>query len=569
MKFKGFYFEKLLFLGIILISLFSYLPIFTNPNFILGDDMPFILQNSYIQNLSFQNIIYFFSHSIEGYHPLSMLLFSIQWKIAGNNPLFYHIVNFIVHIINVCLIWLFCKKIFKSNITSFFVILLFINNPVHVQTVSQISELRGLLMTNFYLFSLLFYIKYIGNNRLKYLLLALLFFTFSLLSNGRAIPLSLTLIIIDIYFQKKYWSKKSILEKLPFFILSLIFGIINIYAQKQTGYAYKMSEFSGFDYIIITGYSFIQYIINLIIPVNLTWGYPYPFKVGEFLPLYYYIYFSFSLAIIFLMTFSRKISSEIKFGFFFYFVNIFLLLRLISPLTENIMEDHYSYLPSIGVFFIIASFLSKFFFRFKIKTLYSTLIVSLIFLSFSYQTYERNTIWQDSMTLLTDVINKNPNRFVARNNRGFIYLKEGKFDYAIEDFKIAIKIKPDYADPLYGIARAYSENGMQDSSFLYYSKYIRLQKIAFMDSTQLSAAYNNRGVIYAHNRLYHEAINDFSNAIKINPNNSDPYVGIALSFAILNQFEKAVDILNKAYLKFPNDSNVISTMEMINSDKKK
>ena len=65
-----------------------------------------------------------------------------------------------------------------------------------------------------------------------------------------------------------------------------------------------------------------------------------------------------------------------------------------------------------------------------------------------------------------------------------------------------------------------------------------------------SAAYNNRGVIYAHRDEYDLAIRDFSTALELNPNDFFAYNNRGNAYNDIGQVDKAIEDFNKAiYLK--------------------
>jgi len=390
--------------------------------------------------------------------------------------------------------------------------------------------------------------------------LSLLLFVLSLFSNGRAIPLVFCLILINYLKDKQLFSKKVIFEIIPFLLISFFFGIVNIYAQKETGYSYRMEGFSSFDYIFIAGYSYIQYVVNLLLPYNLTSGYPYPEKIADFMPFYYYLYTLLGvLVLIAYFYFIKKKYKIIVFAITFYTINIILLLRLFSPLTENIMEDHYAYIPSIGVFILVAIVIDYFYFKFKkaIITIALIIIPTLIFL-----TYQRSVIWQNSMSLFNDMLLKHPNRFVILNNRGFMYLYSRKYNLAEIDFSKAINVKPDYNDPYFGRARVNEETGKLNEALIDYDLYIELSKNNIINKIQLSTAYNNRGVIIAKSHNYNEAFNNFNNAIKLNPNYNDPYINLAIIYLVYNKNDAAIVMCDKILQKDTNNKDALEVKQM-------
>jgi len=544
---------------ILLLTIVAYIPVF-RAELLNPDDFPFITHNEYIKSLSIENISYIFFHSIEGYHPLSLITLAVEYKFVGLSPLLYHLDNLLLHLLNCIFLYFICINLFRNNRISLIVVLLFAVSPVNVQTVAYAAERRGLLMAFFYFLSLLYYIKHIDNKNYKKYFLSLLLFVLSMFSNGRAIPLVLCLLLINYFKGKKLSEKKVIIEIIPFLLISIFFGIVNIYAQKETGYSYKMDGFSFIDYIFIAGGSYFQYIINLLLPFNLTSGYPYPEKINGFLPFYYYIYtFLSAYVLAVFLYFIKKKNRIIVFAITFYTINIILLLRLFSPLTENVMEDHYAYIPSIGVFILVSFVIDCFYVKLKKAIIIIALIIipTLVFL-----TYQRTVIWQNSMSLFNDMLSKHPNRFVILNNRGLMYLYYGKYDLAKIDFSKAIIVKPDYNDPYFGRARVNEETGKLNEALTDYDLYIELSKTNVYNDIQLSSAYNNRGVILAKFRNYSEAYFDFTNAIKLNPNYNDPCINLALIYLVYNKSDKAIEMCNKVLQKDANNKDAIEVKQL-------
>ena len=60
--------------------------------------------------------------------------------------------------------------------------------------------------------------------------ICILAFVLSLLSKGQAVTLPLVLLLID-YLKIRKWELKILIEKIPFFILSITFGLLAVKAQ--------------------------------------------------------------------------------------------------------------------------------------------------------------------------------------------------------------------------------------------------------------------------------------------------------------------------------------------------
>ena len=222
---------------------------------------------------------------------------------------------------------------------------------MHVESVAWISERKDVLYTLFYLLSLLTYLQYLKTNRkAKQYIILLLFFILSLLSKVAAVTLPVLLIAIDVYKKRKI-TVISLLEKLPFFLLSLLFGILTILSQKNVDAFNQIStSFSVIDKIFLFSYSIIFYIFKLIAPINLSAVYYFP-EVHKTLPWQYYASLPALLILLFFIIRKSSIRKEILFGVIFFLITISVMLQIVPVGTAHTAE-RYTYVPYLGLLFI-------------------------------------------------------------------------------------------------------------------------------------------------------------------------------------------------------------------------
>jgi protein O-mannosyl-transferase len=68
------------------------------------------------------------------------------------------------------------------------------------------------------------------------------------------------LILIDLFYKRNVFSRKVVLEKLPFFLLTVAFGVVAVFAQKSSwGEDLSQVHYSFFERILFAGYAFIMY----------------------------------------------------------------------------------------------------------------------------------------------------------------------------------------------------------------------------------------------------------------------------------------------------------------------
>ncbi len=129
----------------------------------------------------------------------------------------------------------------------------------------------------------------------------------------------------------------------------------------------------------------------------------------------------------------------------------------VVPLPDMVAE-HRSYLPSIGIFLIVASLLDQA--RCQLSSLrpWTGAVVpatsALILGLFSWRTCQRNQVWSTDESLWKDTTAKSPGKFRSWGNLGVAYSSAGKEEKAVECHRTALKIEPNFqADPRLDRAR--------------------------------------------------------------------------------------------------------------------
>jgi len=337
---------------LVILTSLAYLPMLRNGFTYFSDDN-YVLNNAIIQNLSWDNIKFIFSAYFDGhYHPLTMLSLGLTWLMSGPDPFQYQFTNLLLHLANTLLVFWLIRKLFRNPEMAFLVALLFGLHTIHVESVARITERKDMLYTLFYLVSAIAYINFLDKKLWKYYHYSLITITLSLLSKGQAVSFFFTLLLIDYLRGRKLPGRQVILEKVPFLVLALFFGYLNLQAQKFTGYFLDYRSMAFYEPVLDAAYVLTNYILKMVLPVNLSALYPYPNQPGETVPANMWLYLLTFIAVIFLSSYFYKKNKSVFFGIMFYLLNIFLMLRII-PVAENIMPDRYNYVPSIGFFIIL------------------------------------------------------------------------------------------------------------------------------------------------------------------------------------------------------------------------
>jgi tetratricopeptide (TPR) repeat protein len=551
--------------GILLITLLLFYNTLTN-NFVTLDDTGYIRDNPDIKSLSANNIAAIFSSFYNAnYHPFTTLSYAIEYSLFGLNARPYHVVNLILHVLNVFMVFRLIRKIYGRLEVALIVSLFFAIHPMHVESVAWISERKDLLYSFFFICGLSTYCEYIHatTNKNKIYIYTILLFLCSLLSKSTAIIFPLMLLIFDYYFQRG-WKKKVLYEKIPFFLLSLVFGVITIFSQKSFGAinADLMPDYNLVQRFFVVCFTTSYYIVRLVLPFKLAVLHFAPTE----LPYYYYLSPLFLLLLAFLVYKAKAMKREMIFGFLFYLVGTSLTSQII-PVGYVVVSERYSYIPYIGLFFIIGCFYAAVQDKRSFASLKPIInyLLGGIALFFIVITFQRNMVWENSINLFTDLVKKYPNQahahFILGKNlidvpdangaltsinkaieldpkmsesyfyRGNIYYGQQNYPAALNDYLKAVELNPKYSEAYYNIGVTYSTTNQFQESIEPLTKAISIMPNEYM--------YQARGSSFFNLRRLQEAADDYAKAIAINPKNGQAYFNRGATYLNMQQTAKA------------------------------
>lgn len=578
-------------IAILAITFVTFLPALQGEFIPTWDDYGYAVSNQYINQLSWENVKGMFSNALYGtYNPLTTLSFAIEKHFFGTNPFVHHLSNLLLHLINILLVfWLFIRLRLKL-IAALIATILFAIHPMRVESVAWITERKDVLFAVFYLGALISYIHYFRYKAPKYYVLCLFLAVLSLFSKIQAVALPLSMLAIDYYLRRK-WHWKIIAEKIPFFILSLTFGLVGIYFIKEAGGFNVTDTLEWYDRLIMGGYSLGAYLYKVLIPYPLSAYYPYPNKVDGWFPMIYYITPCLGLLFMILTLLTYRITRIALFGVGFFLLNIVFLLQVVEA-GAGFVADRFSYIAYIGLFFILAQSFAYVSYKKPDWRWGLLVLMGLYLIGLGATSFERNKVWVNDGALWTDVLQKYPDVTFAYTSRGSYYARKGRYAAAIADYDQYITLRPQNLRGYYERAKAHLqfkeyERAIRDCEEILNINPRHLKSHEFKAGAEMELgkyaeavetytsliqslngkpppkAYLQRAKAFEKLQNFQAAVNDYNKHLQLNPESIDAYLRRGGIYFQLKQYDAALSDINKVLESNPENTEALLNRAII------
>jgi tetratricopeptide (TPR) repeat protein len=389
---------------------------------------------------------------------LTTFVWWLEYLAFGQHPAGYHLVNIGLQALSAILLW---RLLARLNIPGAWLAgALFAVHPVCVNSVARAAELKNTLSMPFFLMSFVAYLRYEtirlyppalpspsthnSNAGALWYFLALAAFVLSLMAKTTVVMFPVVLLLCAAW-QRGRIQWKDILHTLPFFALSLAFGMMSIWFQKyqalptspltlqQAGFAQRLAG---------AGYDFWFYLDKAIFPFHLNLEYPrWKIDVGAviaFLPVLLAV--ALFLACLF---FWRTWGRHVLFGVGCFAVMLFPALGFFDAQFEALWQvsDHLQYTALPAIVALVAGALAALAGRTAFKG-----IAILLLAVWSVCCFKWVGIFSNEEKLMADAVSKNPAAWGALNDLGVIFADNKNYSEAIDRFKDSIKYNPNNTD---------------------------------------------------------------------------------------------------------------------------
>ena len=520
-------------LALAVITLVAFWPI-GRLGFINYDDNFYVTKNPHVQaGITVEGIRWAFTAVDAGnWHPVTWLSHMLDCQLFGLKASGPHWVNLGFHIANTLLLYVVLRQMTQAVWRSVLVAALFALHPTHVQSVAWVSERKDVLSALFFMLTLLMYARYAapslaqGPKSKVFHGLALMFFALGLMSKPMLVTLPVILLLLDFWPLKRFtiydlrftiWP--LIREKAPFVVLSLASCVITLQAQKAAKYIASADQLLPWYWRVANSLVFYtDYLGKIFWPVNLAIFYPYT-------PRHLWDYICSALLPVMLTLFYlRRVRSQsyLPVGWFWFVLMLVPVIGLVTVGMQAI-ADRYTYLPSIGLFIIVAWGMAGIAAMATLWRTVMTLGAAGLVLACLLDTRNQLDYWQDNIKLFSHAIETTrENNFEGYFLLGYAYMESGNLNAAGRCYESALKINPYFED-----AR------------------LKLAEVLFLQTN------------------YEAAVAQVGEVLQLNPNNAEARECLGFALAAQNKITEAVSEYTTALQLKPDDVTIREALAQV------
>ncbi len=504
------------------------------------DDARYIVDNPAIQDLQyFRNpssvqsldLLPELQHAFRT-RILGHLTFALNYKVNHLDVTGYHVVNFVIHVLNGLLVyWLvlltFATPFFTKrgagegepgivkyrDLIAFLSALFFISHPIQTQAITYITQRFASLATLFYVLSVVAYarsrLSVTAGMKYASYAVALGSAVLAMLTKEICFTLPAILVLYELMFFNGRLQRR-VASLVPFVMTMAIIPFSLLAAGDRgpdiQGFSESMEKLaishdvSRWEYLITQFRVIVTYLKLLVFPVdqNLYYDYPVSRSILEptvLLSLLLLLVIAFSAVYLFFRSLDpedrhRHSFRLFAFGIFWFFVTLSMESSII-PIKDVIFE-HRVYLPSVGIFiaFVVAIFggLDRFGLAGDGRRGVAAAILFVAVLALAGTAYVRNGVWGSEIRLWEDVVSKSPAMPYNHMELSFAYERAERLDDAIREYTTAITLDEEYVNH-YTLGTLYLRADRFEEAILEFS--IMIER--YPDHT---SAYNNLGLAY-------------------------------------------------------------------------
>ncbi len=486
----------------------------------LWDDQDYVVGNTNLVRPDGLQRIWFEPHKTVQYYPLVHTALWLEYRLWQLRPYGYHLVNVLLHAANAILLWMVLLRLAVPG--AWLIAAIFGLHPLQVESVAWITEIKNLLSAFFYLLSVGAYLRFqearagevataarrsrdaqrsdgVGQPRLFYAL-SLALFVLALLSKTTAVTLPVVLLLLT-WWKSAALRRRDLLPLVPMFLLAAVSGACTWWLETYHVGSENVLTLSVWERLLLPCRVAVFYAAKLLVPFGLNFIYPrWSVDPRSWWQLLYPVIVVYNVvrlwrgrqrlgkgplvAVLFFVVTLAPVSGVLRFYF-----------QLFS-----FVGDHFQYFACIGLIALAVGPAALWARRQGIGTVQLVLTrvaPAVVLLALGALTWSRAHAYRTEETLWQDTVTKNPAAWIAHNNLGVVFMRQGRKAEAALAFLEALKYNSKIPEAHANLGALYQQKGESERAIEAYRQAVALKPSMVDSQYDLAVLLTQRGEIEA------------------------------------------------------------------------
>lgn len=497
--------------------------------------------------------IWFEPGATQQYYPLLHSAFWLEHRLWGDSALGYHLANVILHSAAAWLLYRLLRRLSLSG--ALLAALVFALHPVCVESVAWVSEQKNTLSAVFCLAAALAYLRFDRERRPSSYAVGALLFGLAMAAKSVTATLPAALLVILWWKRGRLTWRGDVAPLGPWLLAGAAAGLVTAWVERTyigaSGAAFGLSPVDRF---LVAGRALWFYLGKLLWPADLAFIYP-RWAVDSGAPAQYLFPAAAALVLAALFALRGRSRGPLAAALLFAgtlfpalgFINVF-------PFVYSFVADHFQYLASaVAIAALCAALTSAASHLARPMRLAARAAAACTVVGLGWLTWRQCGSYSDPETLWRATIARNPGCWMAYENLGGVFMKEGRVDQAVVQFRGALQINPNDTGALNELGVAMLQQGRVDPAL---EQFRRAAAIAPDDVE----THINLGVALLGKGNADEAAAHFERALAAQPNNAKARKNLGAAFAQKGQWDDAAVQFGRAAEIEPDSAETLDSL---------
>jgi tetratricopeptide (TPR) repeat protein len=506
------------------------------------DDLSIITQNSTLMNVKTLGDA-IFTAAGGGWRQLLFATYALNYYWSGLDTFSYHVVNVLLHVVNVWLVYGIVLAAFREDERSARYVAIcgaavFAVHTLLSGAVSYIAGRSSVLCGTFYFGAVYFFFKGLNTERrqtrLWFFGLAALFGFFAWQAKQEAITLPLFFAAVIVLRAKKLdWRWIAALAMVPLVFVALMWDRIKtLYAGIQANTVLVSAGFSKVMPATMYFRTYLTAVVDYFFPRFL---FPYGLSMDPDIATvdnWYSPEFLLSLLVLALLVWAafRLYRKQPLLALGITAILVSPLMAYVAIPLPDVVQEHRAYIPGLGLAFLSGGLFLRL--RKKYAT-FSWAVLAVVIAVLTVTTMFRNTVFANNVALWQDAVSKAPAKPRPHFNLGQAYQDAQRLPDAMREYERSLELKPDVYAAYSNLAAIYLDQGQFEKGEQ------MLLKVTSLSPT-FTEGFINLAVFYLRKHDPERAYAAIEKALKTNPSSFAAYYNKGEILTMKGQFKEAV-----------------------------